>query len=262
MKTIEARGVTLERNGRVILAGVDLTVSPASLLAVAGPNGSGKSTLLRALTGIWPLAAGEVRLDGAPLTRFSRREIARTISYVPQEARLDFGFTVRETVAMGRHPHRGRFAQEGAADRAAIDQAMEFCDVATLASRAVNTLSGGERQRVSIARSLAVEPQFLFLDEPTASLDVEHALDIFGLCQRLAAAGCAIVVCTHDLNAAARFAQSIALMKGGALVRQGRGEDVLAPDAIESVFGVRAEVVRSESGERAFFFHASSKKDA
>lgn len=259
MNTLQARGLAVERGGRTILKNIDLSVSVSQFLVVAGPNGSGKSTLLRALIGLWPLSQGEVLLDGTALERYSRREIARSVSYVPQETRLDFGFTVREVVAMGRYPHRGRFAHEGPTDRGAIQRAMETCDIAHLAERAVNTLSGGERQRVSIARSLAVEPRFLFLDEPTASLDVEHALGIFALCQQLAASGCAIALCTHDLNSAVRFAHTVALMKEGSIVRQGSGAEVLEPAVIESVFGVRAELVQAPSGHPLLLFHPSRK---
>lgn len=259
MSTLEAASLSLVRGGRRILNDVNFSVSASQFVGIAGPNGSGKSTLLRALSGIWPASEGTVLLDGLPLDRRTRRQIARAIAYVPQEVRLDFGFTVSELVAMGRHSHRSRFAAEGAGDRAATESAMETCDIAHLADRTVGTLSGGERQRVSIARGLAGEPRFLLLDEPTASLDVEHALEIFALCQRLAASGCAIALCTHDLNNIVRFAHSVTLTREGSIVWNGRTCEILDADTIGSVFGVKTELVRSTSGERILIFHQYGK---
>jgi iron complex transport system ATP-binding protein len=249
---LEARAISVVRGPRRILDGVSLAVEPSKFLAVAGPNGSGKTTLLRALLGLWPLERGSVVLHGKPLTAFRRRELARIVSYVPQDTRLDFAFTVREAVAMGRFAHRGRFAPESAADARAIEAAMATADIAPLSARLVTTLSGGERQRVAIARSLAAEPAILLLDEPTANLDVEHALGIFALFRRLAAAGCAVVACTHDLNSAARFADELALIQNGRLAA--RGPAALSEAALEAVFGVRAQALRSPSGETCFLF--------
>lgn len=259
MSTIESSSVSIDRGGRRILHAADFSVGASQFVGIAGPNGSGKSTLLRALSGIWPASEGAVLLDGIPLERRTRREIARAIAYVPQEVRFDFGFTVREIVAMGRHPHRSRFAAANPADRAAVERAIETCDIGHLVERTVSTLSGGERQRVSIARGLASEPRFLLLDEPTASLDVEHALEIFALCQRLASAGCGIALCTHDLNNVVRFAESVVLMRAGSIVWNGRTSDILDADTIGSVFGVKTELVRSVSGKPILIFHQYGK---
>lgn len=259
MSILEANSLSVVRGGRRILSDVNFSVSASQFVGIAGPNGSGKSTLLRTLSGIWHPSQGKVLLNGALLERHTRKQIAQTIAYVPQEIRFDFGFTVREMVAMGRHPHRSRLSSETAADRAAIERAIETCDIGGLLNRTVNTLSGGERQRVSIARGLASEPRFLLLDEPTASLDVEHALEIFTLCRRLAATGCAIALCTHDLNSVVRFAHSVTLTKSGSIVWSGRTSDIVNTHAIESVFGVKTELVRSASGEPIFVFHQDEK---
>lgn len=250
---LEAREIVVARSGRLILDGVSVRVQPKNFLAIAGPNGSGKTTLLRALLGLWPCDRGEVRLNGEPVQSYSRRDLAHNVAYVPQETKLDFAFTVREVVAMGRFAHRGRFAAESAADARAVNSAMETCDVSRLAERFVTTLSGGERQRVAIARSLAVQPSVLLLDEPTANLDVEHALGIFALCRGLAAEGCAVAACTHDLNSAARFADAIALIKDGRVAANGPA--VLDPLAVEYVFGVQAELLHSPSREPFLLFH-------
>jgi iron complex transport system ATP-binding protein len=255
MSTLEAKGVAVQRDGRQILSGVSWRLSSGELQAVVGPNGSGKSTLLRAMCGIWPVSEGAVLLDGQPLGKLPRREISRRISFVPQETGMYFAFTVQEIVAMGRHPHRGRFARETAVDQQAVRTALERCDIAQLSGRLVNTLSGGERQRVLIARSLAVEPEFILLDEPTASLDVEHTLEILDLCRALAKAGQCVVLATHDLNAVARYAASVALVNGGRLVDSGDRERVLSPERLQQVFGIRAEVLSTSDGQPAYVFH-------
>jgi iron complex transport system ATP-binding protein len=214
-------------------------------VALIGPNGSGKSTLLRLLAGVWAPSEGTVTLDGAPLPRRRRRELARAVTLVPQDTHVAFAFSVREIVAMGRHAHLGRFDREGAADREAIARAMARADVAALADRDATALSGGERQRVLIARSLATEARHLLLDEPTASLDVAHALDVLALCRRLADEGHAVAVALHDLNLARRFATDAVLLRGGAVVAAGPAADVLTPAAVGEVFDVDVSVART-----------------
>jgi iron complex transport system ATP-binding protein len=260
MNALEASLVAVQRGGRSILESIDLRIGPGELLAIVGPNGSGKSTLLRALAGIWPISAGSILLDQRPIGSLSRREIARRIAFLPQDGRLDFAFTVEEVVAMGRYPHRGRFQREGRADRAAIETALECCDVSALRDRFVNTLSGGERQRVLIARSLAVEPDFVLLDEPTASLDVEHAMGILDLCRKLVSAGRSVALATHDLNAVARYASRVALIESGHIAHCGERDRVLLPETLERVFGVRAETLSTAGGEPVYVFHPRSDK--
>lgn len=121
MSTLEARNISVHRSGRNILHQASVSLVPGELRAVVGPNGGGKSTLLRALAGIWPVSAGDVWLDGKPVSQFPRKEVARRIAFVPQEQRLDFAFTVEQIVAMGRYPHRGRFSRESEQDRRAVE---------------------------------------------------------------------------------------------------------------------------------------------
>lgn len=252
---LEATGVTVRLGGNTILRDVGVALRPSELVVIAGPNGSGKSTLLRALAGLLAASQGEVRLRGKPIGDYSRRGIARVVSYVPQDTRVDFGFTVREIVAMGRHPHMGRFSPEGPRDRDAIERGMELCDITHLRYRQINSLSGGERQRVLIARCLAAEPSCILLDEPTASLDLEHALEIFALARRLAESGSAVALSTHDLNNGLRFGTSVLILKQGAVAYSGPTGDSLETSVIESVFGIRAERLHSASGVPHYLFH-------
>jgi iron complex transport system ATP-binding protein len=231
--------------GRWLVRDATLSIGAGRLVALVGPNGSGKSTLLRLLAGIWTPSAGAVTLDGAPLGRRRRRDVARAVTLVPQDTHIAFPFSVREIVAMGRHAHLGRFDREGPADREAIERALQRADIASLADRDATALSGGERQRVLIARSLATEARHLLLDEPTASLDVAHALDVLGLCRRLADDGHAVAVALHDLNLARRFATDAALLRDGRVVAAGPAAAVLTPAAVGEVFDVEVSVARA-----------------
>lgn len=259
MSVLEARNISIRRTGHWILDDISLTLVPGEVLAVVGPNGSGKSTLLRALAGIWNVNEGSVALDGRRLEQLSRKTIARKIAFVPQEQRTEFAFTVEEFVAMGRYPHRGRFAPETVHDRQVVENALERTDIAHLRRRAVTTLSGGEHQRVLIARSLAVEPEFILLDEPTANLDVEHTLQVLEICRFLARDGHGVALATHDLNSVARSATSVVLLENGHMAQCGAREQVLTPENIERTFGVRAEVLSGQNGQSVYVFHSRTE---
>jgi iron complex transport system ATP-binding protein len=253
--SLQLKGVSLERQGRAVLSDVSLEVRPAQVMALLGPNGSGKSSILRALAGVWKPGQGACLLDGADITSLPRAKLARQVSLVPQDTRIEFAFTVEQVVATGRYPHRGRFEGPGAADRQAIEDALRLCDVVHLRHRLANTLSGGERQRTLIARSLATTAPYLLLDEPTASLDLRHAFDVMALCSSLARHGRAVVLATHDLGAAARFADTVALVSAGQLVACGPHTQALTPATITAVFGVRAQLLHDESGTPTYLFH-------
>lgn len=250
--TLQAAGVTVVRGQRRILDDATLAVPSGAVTAVLGPNGSGKSTLMRVLAGLWLPTSGEVKLNGKPLP--SRSEVARHVAFLPQDTRCDFAFTVEEIVAMGRLPHRSRFSPAGARDRKAIQEAIATCDLESLRRRTVDRLSGGERQRVAIARCLAAEPAVLLLDEPTAHLDLDHALTVFALCRSLAAAGRAVVMATHDLAGASRVVTNAVLLREGRIVAAGPPLEVLTPARCRDVFAVETEVLATADGRPAFVF--------
>jgi len=252
---IKLIAANVERNGRRILKDASLALKPGELKGIAGPNGGGKSTLLKVMAGLWRPDSGAVLLDGQPLEALSRRTVARAISFVPQDEHVDFDFTVEQIVAMGRFPHRSRFAPETDEDRSIVEAAMERCDVANLRRRKVNTLSGGEQQRTFIARSLAVQAPCILLDEPTASLDLEHAIEVLELCKELAEEGKAVALVTHDVNALARYATESVLVYEGNLVASGPTEEVLTTGHLEYAFRVRAEELRSADGGVVYQFH-------
>ena len=215
---------------------VSLSVTPGQLLAVVGPNGAGKTTLLRLLTGSLSPEQGEVLLDNRPLDGLDDRERARALAVVPQSESSPFPVTVREMVAMGRYAHLGPWERTGGHDRAVVERALERCAVAELADRQINELSGGERQRSRIARALAQEAPILLLDEPTAGLDLRYRMELFHLLRELRGEGLAVLVITHDLNLAARFADRLLLLDRGRATARGAPESVLSREALEAVY--------------------------
>lgn len=257
---LELQNAGVQFDGRWIVRGLSLELRGGTLLALLGPNGSGKSTMLRLLGGLWRPSEGAALLDGKNLNGLSRRLLARAVAYTPQDTHPDFAFTVREVVMMGRHAHLGRFQQGSDRDRAAVQEAMCRADVAYLADRLVTELSGGERQRVLIARSLATEAPIILLDEPTANLDIAHALDVLELCRALTREGFAIAVALHDLNHAAQFADEALLLQHGSVIAAGVTTAVMSPEIIGAVFGVKVSPATAESGQPFFFFHRREKE--
>jgi iron complex transport system ATP-binding protein len=203
---------------------------------VAGPNGSGKTTLVRALSGLVQPEAGAVRVQSRALGEWGRSELARVLAVVPQREEIVFPLRVDEAVMLGRYARLGSLAAPGAADRAAVRSALERCDADTLAARSIDALSGGEWQRVRLARALAQEPAVLVLDEPTASLDVRHEMELLELIRRLVDQGLAGLVITHELNLAARYADRILLLSEGRVVAEGTPTEVLVESTLSRVF--------------------------
>jgi ABC-type cobalamin/Fe3+-siderophores transport system ATPase subunit len=224
------------RDQPLVLQSVTCEVATSELVAVVGPNGSGKTTLLKAMLGLVRVEQGSVLVDGRPVGDWSRRDLARTVGVVGQQEEAVFPLSVLETVMLGRYAHLGPLDAPGPHDHAAVTAALERCDIAGLANRSVDTLSGGEWKRVRIARALAQEPRALILDEPTASLDVRHEMEMFELVRRLVAGGLAGLVITHHLNLAARFAHRIVLLDAGVVVTSGTPLQVLNQETLSRVF--------------------------
>jgi iron complex transport system ATP-binding protein len=228
-----------------VVRGVSLSVPAAGIIGILGPNGSGKTTLLRMLAGTRQPQRGTVTLDGAPLTGFSRSALARRMAVVPQETQLAFDYTVGEVAMMGRYPHLGAFEIEGPSDLAVIEETLTSTGTLHLKDRQFATLSGGEKQRVVIASALAQSPELLLLDEPTASLDMGHQLDVQLLLAGLNRdRGVTMVLSTHDLNLAAALCRHLILLRGGRVIAQGPTADVLTPANVRALYGVDADIQR------------------
>ncbi len=227
----------------LVVDGVSIALARGGLVGILGPNGSGKTTLLKILSGALTPSAGSVRLDNRPLGEWPRRALARRIALVPQETYAPFDFTVLDIVLMGRYPHLGTFALEGPADLAIARQALAATGTTAFETRSFGTLSGGEKQRVVIASALAQTPEVLLLDEPTASLDVGHQLEVQLLLSGLNLdRGVTMVLSTHDLNFAAALCRHLILLRNGRVVAQGPTEEVLTPGTVRALYGVEADV--------------------
>jgi iron complex transport system ATP-binding protein len=221
------------------IASVSFALAPGTMAGLVGPNGSGKSTLLQVAAGLLPAArGGEIRWDGRPLASIPVIERARRASWVPQEARFEFGFTVRSVVAQGRYAHGD--------DNKNIDETLARFGLAALARRPVNRLSGGERQRVLLARAHATAAPLQLWDEPLAALDPRHALEILLLGNKHTRAGGTLLFSLHDLRMAS-ILDMVLVMHEGRLRAAGKPADVLTPALLLEVFGVRAEIIPSLS---------------
>jgi iron complex transport system ATP-binding protein len=241
---LSVSGLTVRRGGRVVLAGIDLTLRPREVSVIIGPNGAGKSTLIAALAGLLSPTTGEALLDGTPLPGLDRRARARRIALLPQHTDIAWPITARSLVELGRIPHQGAFGLRDV-DRASVDRALDAAGVQPLADRPVGDLSGGERARVLIARALAGDADWLLADEPLTGLDPGHALDALDLFRREARRGAGVLLTLHDLDLAARIADRIVVLSDGRIQADGPPAMALTPALLERVYGVRAEVTVS-----------------
>ncbi|MBE2204607.1 MAG: heme ABC transporter ATP-binding protein [Chthoniobacterales bacterium] len=244
MNTLAAENLSLSRDGRTVVGGLNFSVPPGSLLVVAGPNGAGKSTLLRVLSGELPPSQGRVLFGGRDIASIPHRELARRRVFLAQQSECRLPFLACEMALLGAEAagHRGRAARERAA------AALEMAGVSHLGSRMMSKLSGGEQQRVHWARVLAqldeqTEDRLVFLDEPVSSLDLAHQHELLARARRLAKAGATVVAVLHDLNLAARYADELLLLNDGGMQSHGAPAQVLEPETISRVFQVSAQVI-------------------
>jgi ABC-type cobalamin/Fe3+-siderophores transport system ATPase subunit len=234
-------------SNRMVISGLSLRLGPGEICGIIGPNGVGKSTLLRALLDLGPQTSGSVRICGRDSADLSRMERARMVAYVPQDSTPSPALTVMESVLLGRHPHRRGWASDSPRDREVARTAMESTETWGLRERLFGNISGGERRRVLIASALAQEPRLLLLDEPGASLDFRHRVNLWLLLGRLAGEGLAVLVTTHETNVASAFLDSVLLLRDGGHVR-GAPADIFRADLLSEVFGVRLDVRRAGPG--------------
>jgi len=240
---LHARGVTLGYGEHVVVDRLELAVPDGAVTAVIGPNGCGKSTLLRALGRLLRPRGGEVLLDGKRIDELPTREVARALGLLPQSPTAPEGITVADLVTRGRHPHQAWFRQWSRGDESVVAEAMEWTGLHGLADRPVDALSGGQRQRVWIAMALAQDTDLLLLDEPTTHLDLAHAVEVLDLVDRLHSRGRTVVMVLHDLNLAARYADHLVAMKDGRVLAAGPPREVLTPELLAEIFGLRAVVL-------------------
>jgi iron complex transport system ATP-binding protein len=240
MTLLSATVLNASLGGRKVLHDVSLSLPAGHLVALVGPNGAGKTTLLRALAGLIP-SDGDIRIGGDALASLALRERAKRFAYLPQGHLVHWPLPARDIVALGRYPHGAtdpaRLSQK---DMEAVLRAMQAVDVMAFSDRRVTELSGGERSRVALARVLAVEAPVILADEPTASLDPRHQIDVMQKLRNVADTGVLVIVVTHDLGLAARFADHVLVLSEGRLAAQGAPEEALSEAVLASVFRVSA----------------------
>lgn len=239
--------------GPVFLGPVDVDLSPGQLLGVIGPNGAGKSTLLRLITGVLRSSDGAVTLGGRRIETFRPRERAKLIAFLPQQPQAPPDLVASEVVLLGRFPHRPYRFFDSADDHAFAERAMQVTDTLALRNRRLATLSVGEQQRVHLAAALTQQPRLLVLDEPTSALDPYYQLGIFATLGRLCRdQGLCVVVVTHDLNLAGRFADRLLLLRAGAVFACGSPGEVLRADILRRVYSVDFRIFESDDGRTSW----------
>ena len=248
-----ATGINFAYADVPVLRDISLALAPGEVVALIGPNGSGKSTLLKALLGHVRAGAGSIRWDGRELKRWSRRELARRVAYLPQSPTHDADHRVADVLRLGRTPYWSAFGLESPRDVEVVRRVARQLDIDDLMTRPMDELSGGQRQRVFIGRCLAQEPAAMLLDEPNTFLDLRYQVELFTLLRKLAKdQSIGVLVASHDLNLAAAHADRLILLDAGTVAALGDAHAVLEPELLSRVYGVRVERV-DRDGKRAPF---------
>lgn len=245
---IKCRDLCFAYNKDNVFEKVNLDIQAGQLMSIVGPNGIGKSTLLKCLSNIYKTKYGVVYLDGKEISSMNSRTIAKNLAYVPQNQAISFSMTVYEMVLLGRRPYiKWKVSLN---DEAIVESILNKFNIMHLAEREINTLSGGEKQKVAIARALVQEPNILFLDEPTSSLDINHQLEVIGNLRRIVyQESKAVVVVLHDLNLANRFSDKVFLMGKGGFYKIGSPEEVLSLENIKNIYNIEVEIIETSQGK-------------
>lgn len=253
-------GVDIRFNSTKVLKDISFTVDEGEFLGIIGPNGSGKSTLIRALAGVLKLSAGSIMLRGREVSRIPRKELARMLAVVPQDSPVAFDYTVMEVVLMGRSPYLKRFELESGGDFSIASDAIRRANLTSLADRNVGTLSGGERQRVMVARALAQESQIIFLDEPTAHLDINYQVEVLHLVKREITENHKTgVVVLHDLNLAAEFCDRLLMLRDGQVYAFGAPDEVITAENVRKVYGTAVWIRHHPTSGRPYVLSMGSQ---
>lgn len=245
---VEVRGIQFSYGSRVALKNITMSVGEGEVVGLVGPNGSGKTTLLKCLDRILSPQKGTILLSGRDAGKMKLRDLARLLGYVPQSITRSFPSTVFDTVLLGRKPHIGWGI--GSRDKEIVSDLLKSMGLEEMALRDFNELSGGERQKVVLARALAQEPEVLLLDEPTNNLDIRHQLEVLDLIVDMAKdRSLSVIIAMHDLNLAARYSDTMIMLKEGKVFAAAEPESVLTRDNVRVVYGVEAVVTDGDLGK-------------
>jgi iron complex transport system ATP-binding protein len=259
-RRLEGRNLFFSRGARPILCGASLALREGEIIALLGANGAGKSTLFRLLLGFLKPERGAVELDGQKLEKFSRREVARSIAYVPQSHAAPFPYRVRDVVTLGRIAQSGVLRPHRREDEKVVGAALERLGIDHLADRRYTEISGGERQLTLIARALAQGARMLIMDEPMTGLDYGYQHKMLAQLSALARDGCGVLVSTHNPEHALLVADRVAVLEKGLITADGSAREVITSAMIERIYSVRVDIVNDEGGVRRLLpaSHASA----
>jgi len=247
---LTTQAINFSYNQDAVLHSISMNVSPGEFIGVIGPNGSGKSTLLKLLGGVLKPDSGQLYLKGKNYLDYQQKQLAQSITWVPQEHPMVFPFKVSEIVLMGRHPYLSAFTFEGEEDIEIARSAMERTQTIQFAQRNFNEISGGEKQRVVIAGAIAQEPELMILDEPTSALDIKYQIQILNILKQLNEdKNMTVILAMHDLHLASKFCKRLVLLEEGKIFQDGKSEEVLQKEHIEKVYGVKVHLIRDHDGD-------------
>ena len=250
---INCSNINFSYNGSRVLNGINLSVQTGRMLGILGANGAGKSTLLKILCGLLKPSSGESFYKNNSISKISKREVAKGIAYIPQDAMFAFPFTVKEVVLMGRAPYIGRFEFERELDQEIADKALLSVGISHLKTRLISEVSAGEKQLASIARGLVQEPEVLILDEPATYLDIKHRTEIMTILKKLKDEdGISIIAATHDIFSSLFYFDEIIVLKEGKILAEGKSEEIVDGELLSRAYGIEV-TVRKENG-RVFIF--------
>ncbi len=245
-KAVELKNLDWSYNGKKVVDSINLDIEEGSFTGIIGPNGAGKTTLLKLILKLLPPREDNVFILGRDIREFSRKELAKKISYVPQTINVDFSFSVKQIVSMGRNPHRTLFGEDSVKDDEIVQNAMEETEVLSLKNKDIGSISGGELQRVIIARALAQEPRILAMDEPTSHLDLNHQIKILSLVRSLSRKkGITVIAVLHDFNHALEYCTSLVLMNGGKIAAFGNPKEVITPERMKEIYGLNVKLEKN-----------------
>lgn len=246
---LEAKGLAFEVDGKALLSDFNLNFEPGKIYALVGHNGSGKSTLLKLLAQQQKATDGDVLLQGKSVSRWSDKQFAQQVAYLPQHLPATDSLSAKDLVSFGRYPWHGLLGRLSKQDKQYVEQAMHMTDTSKYADRLVETLSGGERQRIWLAMLLAQRTQYLLLDEPLSALDIAHQVEMLKLIKQLAEElKLGVLIVIHDINMAARYCDEIVALHSGKIIAQGRVEEVFTEQKLNAIYGIDMQITDHTAG--------------
>lgn len=242
---IEIKNIDFAYNGENVLTNVSTHVEKGDFIALVGPNGSGKSTFIKCLNKILLPQKGVICLDEKNLAKIPIKDLAKSMAYVPQNEQKGMGLNVFDFILTGRRPYINWKPAEK--DIKKVAEIIETLHLEDIAMKDINKLSGGQSQMITIARAIAQEPVILLLDEPTASLDIRHQIEIMELLKNFSVKGISIVIALHDINIAVKYAKKFIMLKNRSVFAEG-GKEIITRKNIEELYGIRVKLVEQDGG--------------